>query len=133
MDADKLVQLEPSTSDFLSHLEPKIGRVEYISQKKLSGDLIGILRDSKVIDEATVPENVGTGSVGKHKLDAVPKIAVVGSGPSGLFASLVLAELGTEVTLFERGQGVERRGRDIGSLAVRRIFQPESNFCFGEV
>jgi ribulose 1,5-bisphosphate synthetase/thiazole synthase len=31
-----------------------------------------------------------------------PKLhAVVGSGPSGLFASLVLAELGADVTLIE--------------------------------
>ncbi|KAI4377706.1 hypothetical protein MLD38_015291 [Melastoma candidum] len=134
MDATKLVDLEPSTSDFLSHLEPKTGRVEHMSERKLSGDLIGILRNTKVDGdaEAGVPENVNTASMGKHKLDAVPKIAVVGSGPSGLFASLVLAELGAEVTLFERGQGVERRGRDIGSLAVRKILQLESNFCFGE-
>ena len=62
-----------------------------------------------------------------------PEVAVVGSGPSGLFASLVLAELGAEVALIERGQAVEQRGRDIGALIVRRVLQLESNFCFGEV
>ncbi|KAG8085573.1 hypothetical protein GUJ93_ZPchr0010g9037 [Zizania palustris] len=41
-------------------------------------------------------------------------------------------ELGAEVTLLERGQAVEQRGRDIGALAVRRILHSESNFCFGE-
>ncbi|CBI15586.3 unnamed protein product, partial [Vitis vinifera] len=61
-----------------------------------------------------------------------PKVAVVGSGPSGLFACLVLAELGVDVTIIERGQAVEQRGRDIGALMVRRILQLESNFCFGE-
>uniref|UniRef100_A0A0E0L2I2 FAD-binding domain-containing protein n=1 Tax=Oryza punctata TaxID=4537 RepID=A0A0E0L2I2_ORYPU len=64
--------------------------------------------------------------------DLKPRVAVVGSGPSGLFASLVLGELGAEVTLIERGQPVEQRGRDIGALAVRRILHSESNFCFGE-
>lgn len=62
-----------------------------------------------------------------------PKVAVIGSGPSGLFASLVLGELGAEVTLIERGQAVEQRGSDIGALVVRRVLQSESNFCFGEV
>ncbi|KAL9154601.1 hypothetical protein ABFS82_10G126700 [Erythranthe guttata] len=61
-----------------------------------------------------------------------PKVVVVGSGPSGLFASLVLAEFGADVTLVERGQAVEQRGRDIGALVVRRMLQLESNFCFGE-
>uniref|UniRef100_A0A0D9ZZ50 Uncharacterized protein n=1 Tax=Oryza glumipatula TaxID=40148 RepID=A0A0D9ZZ50_9ORYZ len=64
--------------------------------------------------------------------DLKPRVAVVGSGPSGLFASLVLGELGAEVTLIERGQPVEQRGRDIGALVVRRILHSESNFCFGE-
>ncbi|XP_028077148.1 uncharacterized protein LOC114279153 isoform X2 [Camellia sinensis] len=41
-------------------------------------------------------------------------------------------ELGADVTLIERGQAVEQRGRDIGALVVRRILQLESNFCFGE-
>ncbi|VFQ61296.1 unnamed protein product [Cuscuta campestris] len=61
-----------------------------------------------------------------------PKIAVVGSGPAGMFASLVLAEFGADVTLLERGKPVEQRGRDIGALVVRRMFKEESNFCFGE-
>ncbi|KAK6942321.1 Ubiquitin-like domain [Dillenia turbinata] len=58
-----------------------------------------------------------------------PSVAVVGSGPSGLFATLVLAEPGANVTLIERGQAVEQWGHDIGAL----IRQLESNFCFGEV
>lgn len=58
---------------------------------------------------------------------------VVGSGPAGLFAALVLAETGAKVTIVERGQPVEGRGKDIGALMVRHILDPESNLCFGEV
>ena len=60
---------------------------------------------------------------------------VVGAGPAGLFAALTIAEEGqgqVGVTLIERGQPVEVRGRDIGALFARRILNPESNLCYGE-
>ena len=57
---------------------------------------------------------------------------VVGSGPAGLFAALQLASDGCAVTLIERGEPVERRGRDIGRLMAGRQLQEQSNFCFGE-
>ncbi|KAK4781305.1 hypothetical protein SAY87_017411 [Trapa incisa] len=138
MDASKLVELEPRTWDFINRLEPANGLVEHMLHRKCSGDLINIISDcNKVHDSTLLRESAGTGSSGsvgqyKNYSGAKPKIAVVGSGPSGLFASLVLAQLGADVTLFERGQAVEQRGRDIGALAVRRILQLESNFCFGE-
>ncbi|CAI5465465.1 unnamed protein product [Closterium sp. Yama58-4] len=51
---------------------------------------------------------------------------------AGLLAALVLAEAGEQVTVIERGQPVEERGRDIGALAVRHVLNPDSNFCYGE-
>lgn len=54
------------------------------------------------------------------------------SGPAGLFAALSLAEAGLKVILFERGQAVEQRGRDIGALFVRGRLDPDSNLCYGE-
>lgn len=133
MDVKKLLDLEPRAWDFIDRLKQVDGLVEHVIQKRLSGDLISIIHDSKQIDEG---ENVNGGLLNeqcKNKLVTKPKIAVVGSGPSGLFAALVLAELGADVTLIERGQPVEQRGRDIGALVVRKILQLESNFCFGEV
>lgn len=138
MDVDKLISLEPRTWDFISRLEPKVGLVEHLPQGKVSGDLISIIKDCKrnsgnAVSRDGEPEisSVSKGSV-TYKTSTKPRIAVVGSGPSGLFASLVLAEFGANVTLIERGQPVEQRGRDIGALIVRRILQMESNFCFGE-
>ncbi|PON70439.1 FAD/NAD(P)-binding domain containing protein [Parasponia andersonii] len=138
MDVDKLLSLEPRTLDFISRLEPKVGLIEHLSQGRVSGDLIGIIRDCKRISRETISRNgeyndnsVSKGSFPYSKSRKL-KIAIVGSGPSGLFASLVLAEFGADVTLIERGQPVEQRGRDIGALVVRKILQMESNFCFGE-
>lgn len=138
MDVDKLLRLEPRSWDFISELEPKVGLVEHMPQPRKSGDLTSIIHDLKVHEGSVSRESGHTmlnGSQGSYTLPTArkPKIAVVGSGPSGLFAALVLAEFGADVTLIERGQPVEQRGRDIGALAVRRILQTESNFCFGEV
>ena len=46
-------------------------------------------------------------------------VAIVGSGPAGLFAALHLAEAGVPCVVFERGQPVEERGRDIGAMLHR--------------
>lgn len=130
VDAKKLLDMEPRTWDFIARLEPKLGIVEYMSDEKVATDLISMLNVHSD-DEQGIRDTVNNGSISLTRMK--PRVAIVGSGPSGLFAALVLAELGAEVTLLERGQPVEQRGRDIGALAVRRILQSESNFCFGEV
>ncbi|KAJ7955667.1 FAD/NAD(P)-binding oxidoreductase family protein [Quillaja saponaria] len=138
MDVKELLNLEPRTYDFISRLEPKVGLVEHVPVGGDSGNLISIIDECKKNSaEMMIAErghNLSSYSGGSYHSQAnrKPKVAVVGSGPSGLFASLVLAELGADVTLIERGQAVERRGRDIGALVVRRILELESNFCFGE-
>lgn len=139
MDVNKLLNLEPRAWDFISQLEPKVGQVEHMPNERTFGDLTSIIHDVKknhggaMIRENGDHINFASEQSYKCPTSRKPKIAVVGSGPSGLFASLVLAELGADVTLIERGQAVEQRGRDIGALVVRRILQLDSNFCFGEV
>ncbi|KAH6818533.1 oxidoreductase family protein [Perilla frutescens var. frutescens] len=136
VDVQKLLHIEPRTWEFISELEPKIGCIEFLHHASSSGDLMSIIRnDQKINETATsgevVPSNDVAGS-DKFSPTRKPRVVVVGSGPSGLFASLVLAEVGADVTLIERGEAVEQRGRDIGALIVRRLLQVESNFCFGE-
>ena len=57
---------------------------------------------------------------------------LVGAGPAGLFAALVLAEAGAEPIIIERGCDVETRQRDINAFLASRKLNPESNFLFGE-
>lgn len=60
-------------------------------------------------------------------------VVIVGAGPAGLFCALQLAEThDIRPIVLERGQPVERRGRDIGGLMHRKILNAESNFAFGE-
>ncbi|GKV42100.1 hypothetical protein SLEP1_g49542 [Rubroshorea leprosula] len=138
MDVSKLLTLEPRTWDFISRLEPKLGLVDHMPCERVCCDLFSMIRKHKRNNDCTSSggqeEKISSSSGYLYKLSTIrkPKIAVVGAGPSGLFASLVLAEFGADVTLIERGQAVEQRGRDIGALVVRRILESESNFCFGE-
>lgn len=60
------------------------------------------------------------------------KIIVVGSGPAGIFAALVLQSAGYHVTIIERGSQVEQRSVAINCLQNKGEFAPQNNFAFGE-
>jgi uncharacterized protein len=64
--------------------------------------------------------------------DAPAPVVVVGSGPAGLFAALVLARHGVRVTLIDRGSPVERRSREVVAFHRTRVPNAESNLLFGE-
>ena len=57
---------------------------------------------------------------------------VIGAGPCGIFAALVLADAGLRPILLERGKPVETRAKDVSRLMGYGIVNPESNLCFGE-
>jgi len=57
---------------------------------------------------------------------------VIGFGPCGLFAGLLLAEMGFRPIILERGKPVRERTKDTFGLWRRREFNPESNVQFGE-
>ena len=47
---------------------------------------------------------------------------VIGTGPAGLFAGLILAQAGARPILIERGRDVERRSRDVEEGKLRTSF-----------
>ena len=57
---------------------------------------------------------------------------VVGSGPCGLFACLLLAQMGFRPLLLERGKAVRERTQDTWGLWRKKQLNPESNVQFGE-
>jgi uncharacterized protein len=57
---------------------------------------------------------------------------VIGMGPCGLFAGLLLAQMGFRPIILERGKAVRERTVDTFGLWRKRILNPESNVQFGE-
>ena len=57
---------------------------------------------------------------------------IVGFGPCGLFAALLLAQMGFRPIVLERGREVRRRTQDTWALWQKNTLNPESNVQFGE-
>jgi len=65
-------------------------------------------------------------------VDGFQRPVVVGFGPCGIFAALVLAQMGFRPIVLERGKPVRERTRDTWGLWRGRKLDPESNVQFGE-
>jgi len=63
---------------------------------------------------------------------AGPRPVVVGAGPCGLFAGLILAQMGFRPIILDRGKVVRERTKDTWGLWRRGVLNPESNVQFGE-
>lgn len=57
---------------------------------------------------------------------------VVGFGPAGIFAALVLAQMGFRPLVLERGKAVRERTKDTWRFWRNKVLDPESNVQFGE-
>lgn len=57
---------------------------------------------------------------------------VVGFGPAGIFAALILAQSGFNPIVLERGKEVRKRTKDTWGLWRKNTLNPESNVQFGE-
>ncbi len=62
----------------------------------------------------------------------VKRPVVVGAGPCGLFAGLILAQMGFRPIMLDRGKVVRERTKDTWDLWRRGVLHPESNAQFGE-
>lgn len=61
-----------------------------------------------------------------------PRPVVIGAGPCGLLAALVLAQMGFRPIIIERGTAVRERTKDTWGLWRKGVLKPESNAQFGE-
>ncbi len=100
--------------------------------------------DVEVVDEAQVMKRLS----GDRHVGATPNMSyklvakapehlksrpvVIGTGPCGLFAGFILAEMGFRPIILERGKIVRERTVDTFKLWRKKVLNPESNVQFGE-
>lgn len=70
--------------------------------------------------------------VAQAPVDLPLRPVVVGFGPCGIFAALLLAHMGFKPIVLERGKKVRERTQDTWGLWRKKTLNPESNVQFGE-
>ena len=98
-----------------------------------------MLRDeAAVLKKLARDRNVGPApDTGYHFVAKAPdglesRPVVVGFGPCGIFAALLLAQMGFRPIVLERGKAVRERTQDTWRLWRKHVLDPESNVQFGE-
>ncbi len=61
-----------------------------------------------------------------------PRPVVIGTGPCGILAALILAQMGLRPLILERGKAVRERTKDTWGFWRKGVLDPESNVQFGE-
>ena len=116
----------------------------YDARKKNSEITFVYIIHAEVTDEAEVlarladDKNIGPApDIAYHPVARAPqefseRPLVVGFGPCGLFAALLLAQMGFKPIVLERGKEVRARTKDTWALWRNKQLTPESNVQFGE-
>ncbi len=92
-------------------------------------------RLTSLLKQGRVRAAPGPGSLDLAAVDSTrqgTRAVVVGAGPAGLFAALVLARHGIQVDLIDRGQAVQERSKTLASFHRHGKLDPDSNLLFGE-
>ena len=92
--------------------------------------------EEKIIKSAKSPDVVKAEYVEyvypKGNFDFSQRPVIVGFGPAGMFAALILSRMGARPLVLERGREAGQRLKDIDNLMEKGELNKESNIQFGE-
>ncbi len=112
--------------------------------RKKSSILLVYSLDVEVADEAEVLERCANDTgvkptpdveyrfVARAPVSVSQRPLVIGAGPCGLFAALLLAQMGFRPIILERGKEVRGRTKDTWGLWRKSVLNTESNVQYGE-
>ena len=109
---------KPSAILFIYTLDVEVKDEAALLGKKLPH--VAIAPDTRYRYVAQAPRNPGERPV------------IIGTGPCGIFAGLLLAQMGFRPLILERGKEVRERTKDTWGLWRKGKLDPESNVQFGE-
>jgi uncharacterized FAD-dependent dehydrogenase len=103
----------------------------YIVDVEVAGEAALLKKFAKDIHVVPTPD-MSYHFVGQAPSTLGSRPVVVGFGPCGLFAGLILAQMGFKPIILERGKKVRERTKDTWGLWRKNVLNPESNVQFGE-
>ncbi len=97
---------------------------------------VGVKNEASLLERniphVTVTPDMGYRFVTQAPQELCERPVVIGTGPCGLFAGLLLAQMGFKPVILERGKEVRERTKDTWGLWRQGKLDPESNVQFGE-
>ncbi len=111
---------KPANIHFIYTLDVEVSNEAALLKRLLNTPHVAQSPDTSYHFVAQAPANLGSRPV------------VIGLGPCGIFAGLLLAQMGFRPIIVERGKAVRERTKDTFGLWRKHELNPESNVQFGE-